>query len=58
MTGPPMEALKGAKKPVLSEGLFKLVLEGRVDIAKGRKLKYGKYRIVRRLRLESIAPAQ
>jgi len=53
-----MEALKGAKKPVLSEGLFKLVLEGRVDIAKGRKLKYGKYRIVRRLRLESIAPAQ
>lgn len=33
---------------VLSENILKLIIEGKVKVIKGKKLKYGKYRIVRR----------
>jgi len=35
-------------KVVLSEKILRLILEGKIKLAKGKKLKYGKYRIVRR----------
>lgn len=37
-----------SRKVVLSENILKLIIEGKINIAKGKKLKYGKYRIVRR----------
>ncbi len=39
---------KQRKNIVLSEGVLKLIMEGRVKIIRDRKLKYGKYRVVRR----------
>jgi len=36
------------KRVVLSENILKLIIEGKVSLAKGKKLRYGKYRIVRR----------
>jgi len=35
-------------KVVLSEKILRLILEGKIKLARGKKLKYGKYRIVRR----------
>ena len=32
----------------LSESVLKLILEGRVSVARGRRLRYGKYRVLRR----------
>ncbi len=40
--------MKKTKKVVISENLLKLIIEGKIKIVKGKKLKYGKYRIVRR----------
>jgi|GEM_PF-2309075 len=37
-----------SKRVVLSENILKLIIEGKVSLAKGKKLRYGKYRIVRR----------
>ncbi len=40
--------MKKIKKVVISENLLNLIIEGRIKVVKGKKLKYGKYRIVRR----------
>lgn len=36
------------RKVILTEDMLKLIIEGRVRITKDNKLKYGKYRVVRR----------
>ena len=33
---------------VISEDLLKLIIEGKVKVAKGKKIKYGRYRIVKK----------
>lgn len=43
-----LSALKKSKRVVISENILKMIIEGKVKIAVGKKLKYGKYRIVRR----------
>jgi len=40
--------VRKVRRVVISEDLLKLIIEGKVKVAKGRKLKYGRYRIVRR----------
>ena len=37
-----------SRKVVLSENILKLIIEGKVSLVKGKKLRYGKYRIVKR----------
>ena len=37
-----------AKRITISERILKLIIEGKVKVIKDKKLKYGKYRIVRR----------
>jgi len=39
---------RAAKRVVLSEGVLRLIVEGKVRVIRDRKLRYGKYRIVRR----------
>jgi len=36
------------KKVILSENVLKLIIEGKVKVVKGKKLRYGKYKIIRR----------
>ena len=40
--------MRKVRRVVISEDLLKLIIEGKVKVAKGKKLKYGRYRIVRR----------
>jgi len=40
--------VRKVKRIIISEDLLKLIIEGKVKIARGKKLKYGRYRIVRR----------
>jgi len=40
--------VRKVRRVVISEDLLKLIIEGKVKVVKGRKLKYGRYRIVRR----------
>jgi len=37
-----------SRKIILSENIFNLIISGKIGIVRGRKLRYGKYRIVRR----------
>ena len=39
---------KREPKVILSYNIFKLIIEGRVRIARDKKLKYGRYRIIKR----------
>ena len=40
--------MRKVRRVVISEDLLKLIIEGKVKVAKGKKIKYGRYRIVRR----------
>jgi len=40
--------VRKVRRVVISEDLLKLIIEGKVKVAKGKKIKYGRYRIVRR----------
>ncbi len=39
---------RSGRKVILTEDMLKLIIEGRVRIIKDKKLKYGKYRVVKR----------
>ena len=40
--------LRKGRRIVLSENILRLIMEGRVRIIRGKRLMYGKYRVVRR----------
>lgn len=39
---------RSGRKVILTEDMLKLIIEGRVRIIRDKKLKYGKYRVVKR----------
>ena len=40
--------LKRGRRVILSENILKLIMERKIRVIKDKKLKYGKYRVVRR----------
>lgn len=44
------QTLKRGKKVVLSERVLRLIIEGKVKVIQGKRLKFGKYKIRRRSR--------
>lgn len=41
-------ASRKGRRVVVSENILRLIIEGKVRIVEGKKLKYGKYRVVKR----------
>jgi len=40
--------IRRGKKVILTENVLRLIMEGKVRVIKDKKLKYGKYKIVKR----------
>jgi len=40
--------IRKGKKVILTENVLRLIMEGKVRVIKDKKLKYGKYKIIKR----------